>query len=916
MKRIAERQIQREDGDDPHSFVEDAPSEGASAPSSREAAPRVIRGLPKRKGLAPSPSAPALSANPFSQLSSVPSSGPLFSHVQLAPATSSAPTKPANPAPLPTSVSQPVLPAAPKAPAPAPAPAPHAELEYWKGLRGLNWSMIRHFIRVWNASDELADLHATLVQFAETYQAHHDALAKKWLGHALHAPAASSATESSQRGSIQAPVAAGTASKDPLPSSAPAFSHGELSQGKPASTVASQDKQGLSKDKPAFSFGAVPDKPTTFGSLHDKPAFSFGALSKEKPASNDKSQDKPTVSFGMNKDKPAFSFGASQDKPTLGTESKTGPTFSFGASKDKPAFSFGTTKEKPASSNESQDKPAFSFGTLPKDKPAPSGDSQEKQAAPFGTTKDKPAFSFGMTKETSASSDESQDKPIALFGMSKDKPAFSFGASQDKPALGTESKTVPTFSFGASKDKPAFSFGTLKEKPASSNESQDKPAFAFGQSKEKPASNDESQNKLNISFSASQDKPAFGAESKAAPTFSFGTSKDKAAAFGASQARPAFSFGVATKDQPASGFSLHEKPASFGGSQAKPAFSFGTPKDPQASLSESTSMSSTGPNESEQLSDSAKTTTSKESNVSAQDAPLQNVQPASSSSEAPAQPVDQTYHKKPKETTQSAPAFSFGATPTPSAFSFSSASTESSHAKNSSAFSFGSTAPSNGEEATAQHESAATSTATPAAPVAPDHSGSTKDEAAKPPALELPTLPRGGFSFAGQAVDAIIKAPSQGVMEGVKAPALSVPSGGFTFGACKPAETPDTEARDAAEASSLTPAAETTNATTKDLKTPLKKTATTKPIAFGSATPPHARLPFGAAGSPPVAPHRFSFGSSPKEDASPFTKAAIGPSFANTTGVTKPGSFHFGETPIAFGAPPSDRPSEDEAPTE
>ena len=134
MKRIADRQIQREDGDDPHSIgaEEHAGEQSPSAPQERQ--PRVIRGLPKRKGLTASPSAPPTS-NPFAVLAQPeapkPSSSP-FASVRLAPT--------------------------PRAPAKAEAqPA-----EFWKGVRGLNWSLTRQLVHVLNQSDAVSYTHLTL----------------------------------------------------------------------------------------------------------------------------------------------------------------------------------------------------------------------------------------------------------------------------------------------------------------------------------------------------------------------------------------------------------------------------------------------------------------------------------------------------------------------------------------------------------------------------------------------------------------------------------------------------------------------------------------------------------------------------------------------------------------------------------
>jgi len=713
MKRIAERQIQREDGDDPHAVVDDAATDSASTQMSREAAPRVIRGLPKRKGLMPSPSAPALSANPFAQLAPTPSPESPFGNIQLTSKSSKAPCAPQRPAPLPTSVSHPALPSASK-----PAPAAHNELEYWKGVRGLNWSMARHFVQVWNASDELADLHATLVQFAAAYREHHEALASKWLGHALEAPIQTPSTslyvKPAQAASTE--TTSSSTSKVGLPSSGPS--------------------------KPAFSFG---DKPAS------SQLFSFGA---EKPKASEPANSAEIA-------KPSFSFDTS--KPAT---SEPAPV--------KPSFSFGTLN-KPSFSNTESAKPSL-FDTS---KPAFTGAATESTGMPESLSANGPKSvpSVTSTNETKPTSFGAKDS--AASEAVKDKPAFSFGAKDSAASEAVKDK--PAFSFGAKdsaasepvKDKPAFTFGAKDN--AASDTFKDKPAFSFG-AKDKPA----------VSF----DAPS------STPSFSFGTSNDQPTlSFGQSAPSNVLDIGRdQVKDTNAEDVHTTVPPASL---------------DPTAS----------------------------------QDAPA----PVSEANGAP----EHLAHKK-ETACDKAPA---------------------------------SNAPSTNE-------------------------GETSKASESGPALKLPTLPSGGFSFAGQAAPSILKATSQNTMDGAKAPALAVPPGGFAFGLSQ------VKLADVSKADSQAPGNADEKVTVeiapKKPMTPSKPTATTKPITFGSATPPFSQLPFGAAGSPPVAPHRFSFGSSPKEDKSPFTKAAIGPSFANTTGVSHGGSFQFGETPIAFAASSGEPPKEDD----
>ena len=753
MKRIAERQIQREDGDDPHA-VEDATTEAASTHMPREAAPRVIRGLPKRKGVAPSPSAPALSANPFAQLAPATSSSSLFGQVQLTPKSSSgsAPTAPKGPAPLPTSLSQPVLPVATK-----PTPTTHNELEYWKGVRGLNWSMIRHLVQVWNASDELADFHTTLLQFAAAYREHHEALASKWLGHTLETSSqalGSAPTESASLSSPKAAMSTAGPSKSAFsfgvkPVSSPSFS---LSVGKPADAE-------TGSAKPAFSIGSSNEKSAA---ETGKPAFKLSPAMELTGKPDSSSMDAPVKAASVSDEstkgtKPAFSFDT---KEKTASEIVNAPrAFSFSSSKDdaasktaesKPAFSFGTAKE-PQS---------FSFGTA-KDDSAPK------------TTDDKPAFSSRTAKETQGFS----------FGAAKEnKPVFSLSTANDDAA----SKTA--------KDKPAFSFGTATHDPASKT-AEEKPAFSFSTTKEPQ-------------------------------TFSFGTVKEEAASKTAND-KPAFSFGT----------SSHALTLSSSTSKDQPTLSFGQ-------------------SASSKVSDSGEKQTNETSVESQEIAPAVSSVPTTS--EEPLTPANKASGTLDQPTPH-------GETP------------------NDKAQNLG--VPSTGKQ---------------------DETFKTAESG---PALKLPALPSGGFSFAGQAARSFFESSSQHTMDGVKAPALTVPPGGFAFGSnqvklagvSKDSQVPG-------DANTKAPKDDAP----KDPITPPKPTATTKPITFGSATSPASHVPFGAAGSPPVAPHRFSFGSSPKEDNSPFTKTAIGPSFANTTGVAHGGSFQFGETPIAFAAPNPEPPKEDD----
>lgn len=224
MKRIAERQIQREDGDDPHSVAAETAddSEATVCKCARtltqapvESQPRVIRGLPKRRGArAAAPGMPATapaqsspSASPFSGVQLSKPASP-FAGVQLSKPASPlagvqlnkpdlpsthAPDKNASTASLGAPASpltsvqlnmsaphtEPAALAAPKAElAKTSTPAPY---EYYRDLRGLNWSLAKRMLCIFNESAELANMHAALEEFARVYDEHHTSISVKWL---------------------------------------------------------------------------------------------------------------------------------------------------------------------------------------------------------------------------------------------------------------------------------------------------------------------------------------------------------------------------------------------------------------------------------------------------------------------------------------------------------------------------------------------------------------------------------------------------------------------------------------------------------------------------------------------------------------------------------------------------------------
>lgn len=440
MKRIADRQIQREDGDDPHSIsAEDGGGEDVPT-TPHEHKPRVIRGLPKRKGGTPIASpGTAAGANPFALLAQPNVSAPaseqsktsLFANVQLKPASPTA--KPSAP---PTSA----FPAAPAA-ATAASAAPRHTHEYWKGVRGLNWSLTRQLVNVLSQSDELANLHDTLVKFAHTYERYHDELAAKWLG--VHKMNPSSASQDTN-----APAAPTTTS---------------FSFTKPAQSAPVPPKPDA--PTPADSFGGPQEK--SLGTGVKPPLLTFapkqdvnttqGALSTPKP------QATPGFSFGQHKEpaeKQGFTFAQSSEKDDMGLGSglkgdkQSASGFVFGAKDEKPntnGFSFGA-KETVKSST-----PGFSFGTKESDKVSKGflSASQEKNTGTdsfaFAAKKsDKPGgFVFAGTKENDKHTN------FGFAPRASEKPSvsgFSFHAS--------DSPSVTAFDAGNKSSASAFSTNT------------------------------------------------------------------------------------------------------------------------------------------------------------------------------------------------------------------------------------------------------------------------------------------------------------------------------------------------------------------------------------------------------------------------------------------------------------------------
>lgn len=439
MKRIADRQIQREDGDDPHSIgaEEHTGEQSPSAPQERQ--PRVIRGLPKRKGLTASPSAPPIS-NPFAVLSQPEppkSSSSLFASVQL------------SPTPKP------------------PAKAEVQPAEYWKGVRGLNWSLTKQLVHVLSQSDELANLHDTLVAFARSYAQHHDDLASQWLG---RKPEVKS-TETPLPAHDTKPTTSFSFTQPKAPSTTPLSTSFSFS---PKANDASLTLKPKEKTLPAPP--AASETPAV-SSAPSAAAFSFGQAAPHTSA----------FPFGQapKSSAPAFSFG---------------PPHAFGANALKPA-------EKPAEKDErkKERKPAEEEDSAKEAPPAEAPTTEKKESADEETSENKETLTPLVAPQTQ----ERATLPSLPSG------GFSFAGKSTQAFLdGKTPKTYtgpkpPTFQVPAG----GFSFGSIQPKSAE-KDAKDAPntPSASSVTTDKP-----------ITFGSASSTPSHGSPS-APHRFSFGTS--------------------------------------------------------------------------------------------------------------------------------------------------------------------------------------------------------------------------------------------------------------------------------------------------------------------------------------------------------------------------------------------------------
>ncbi|WFC98168.1 non-specific serine/threonine protein kinase [Malassezia yamatoensis] len=207
MKRIADRQIQREDGEDPHAVD----SEASDSQPKQDAAPqqRAIRGLPKRR--APGTSSPAVAqpiANPFASIGSTSTVKP-GSEPQKTPAANPfanlAPNAPTAQQSLSVSASVPAFtfntkgvqsqPESSNAPdnteaqstdrksvsektdsRPLSSEKSRNDIEIYKNIRGLNWSFIRALVNSFNQSSDCANFAPVLSAFEQQYTQHYNTI--------------------------------------------------------------------------------------------------------------------------------------------------------------------------------------------------------------------------------------------------------------------------------------------------------------------------------------------------------------------------------------------------------------------------------------------------------------------------------------------------------------------------------------------------------------------------------------------------------------------------------------------------------------------------------------------------------------------------------------------------------------------
>lgn len=301
------------------------------------------------------------------------------------------------------------------------------------------------------------------------------------------------------------------------------------------SKIANQSDTVSKNATPAFSFGALPDKPKTTSSfgLSKESSNIFGEKgSSATERDSDGKAEAPALFTSRKRTMDDDSETKLQLEGVEKTSQKSLP-FSFSAKQQSttpPAFSFGASKEsKP--SDEKPDKKSRALGTLFGQ--LTQAKTPDAVKLPFGSTETPANEKSGIPKvlfaQTSKEDENLEEKktvnsaPKLAFGQSSNAtsaPKFSFGSSVEKkddsstskPLFGLTSKSVE-----AAEDKPKSSFGNLTD---AKGEKEDKPLFSFGQGTKLPE--------------------------VSTPQFSFGSKTSETN--DPSTKKPAFSFGAAKPD--------------------------------------------------------------------------------------------------------------------------------------------------------------------------------------------------------------------------------------------------------------------------------------------------------------------------------------------------------------------------------
>ncbi|WFD29814.1 hypothetical protein MSPP1_000827 [Malassezia sp. CBS 17886] len=492
MKRIAERQIRREDGDDPHALEE--------ASSAEE---RPIRGLPKRKGAAVAP--PAATPNPFAgvglggasfsfagaappasgvadapkpspfatvQLSANPTAAALsgaaatpksspFSAVQLsanpAAATLSEAAATPNPSPFatvqlsanPTATPPSAAPATPPAPPPGTAAPTGVTADkhagYYAGLRGLNWSLAKSLLGVLNHADDFGNLHGVLRAFTDEYHKHHEGLASKWLerAYALHAEMrVAPATRP-----LAATHAGNTPANDAVASQLPTPGHDGARGSKPAETATpsapslpprttamleSADAQVPTREEGSAARGNESDRSA------DASAKRPSTRLMERPAAAFTPADAASV--------PSTTSSAPLSVTSVAPSSATSSAPSFAAlSAPSSAPSFASHSAAPSASHSAAPSAPHSAAPSAPHSAAPSAPHSAAPSAPHSAAPSAPhsAPPSAPTLPASATSFSFAGKPVA---------SILAGSVANGPALGVPTFDIPSSGFVFDKD--------------------------------------------------------------------------------------------------------------------------------------------------------------------------------------------------------------------------------------------------------------------------------------------------------------------------------------------------------------------------------------------------------------------------------------------------------------------------------